>query len=81
MVTVGLVATTCPEILTVLSDTEKLSGPSVVESDVGVIENCAAFELIETDPLVLLLKSALLLVLLLMVQYSTVPLPTREVVT
>jgi hypothetical protein len=50
MVTVALVATTVPVMLSVLMLTVKVSAPSVVRSVVGVTENTAEPEVIENEP-------------------------------
>ncbi len=49
---------------------------SVVESAVGVTENCAALELIVTDPVGVAKSPALVLI----DQYNSVPLGTFDVV-
>ena len=74
------VASTVPVIETVLMLTVKSCGPSVERSATGLTLKVPALLLITNDP-VTATKSAFVVELLLIVQYSVVPLATPDVVT
>lgn len=79
-VTAPLVATAVPVVPPTLILTVNCSDPSVVKSAAGTNENEAALLLMINDALSGL-RSALEVVMLLAVQYKTVPLATPVVLT